>query len=53
MTEKEVQAKLIELLYFFQPCEPKIESMEHRTMYAKKIMDLINQTHVRKDGEGG
>ena len=44
--------KLIELLYFFQPCDPKIESLEHRTVYAQKIMKLINQMYVRKDEEG-
>ena len=52
MTEKEIQEKLIELLYFFQPCDPKIESLEHRTVYAQKIMKLINQMYVRKDEEG-
>ena len=51
MTEKEIQAKLAELLYFFQPCDPKIETLEHRTIYVKKIMELINQTYVRKDTE--
>ena len=51
MTEEEIEEKLIELLYFFQPCDPKIESLEHRTIYAKKIMKLINQTHIRRDTE--
>ena len=51
MTEQEIQEKLIELLYFFQPCDSKIETLEHRDIYAKKIIKLFEQTYVRKDKE--